>query len=272
MRRSTTGGRPTVLVAVLVVGCALLVSGCAYLNAPRIDPTGERIFADPVVETAPVYHDVPGATQYWDRMDVVICPQETVAPVGSEVVVLAGVRGTDQYLRTNHRVEWMLEPGGTGQFVDLGKSTPTDLLVGDFTSPRKVDNTFAVGSTSRRYLRLTRGTPAAADDVHVLRGQAWITVTSPAEGTSRVTAYAPDVYRWEHRKQTATIHWVDAQWCFPPPSINAAGGIPGPGAIQFNSGIVVCRCGDGEIGCVEECDDGNLDAGDGCDDACRVEP
>jgi hypothetical protein len=64
-------------------------------------------------------------------------------------------------------------------------------------------------------------------------------------------------------------------FCIPPtasPSINAAGGIPGPGAIQFNSAIVVCRCGDGEIGCEEECDDGNLDAGDGCDDACRNEP
>ena len=64
-------------------------------------------------------------------------------------------------------------------------------------------------------------------------------------------------------------------FCIPPtasPSINAAGGIPGPGAIQFNSGIVVCRCGDGEIGCGEECDDGNGDAGDGCDDACRLEP
>jgi cysteine-rich repeat protein len=53
--------------------------------------------------------------------------------------------------------------------------------------------------------------------------------------------------------------------------INAAGGIPGPGAISFHSTILFCRCGDGEIGCNEECDDGNNDIGDGCDQACRNE-
>ena len=62
------------------------------------------------------------------------------------VVVLAGVLGSDGYLRTNERVEWMLGPGGVGQFVDLGKRIPMDLLVGDFNWPRKVDNTFAIGS------------------------------------------------------------------------------------------------------------------------------
>jgi hypothetical protein len=66
-----------------------------------------------------------------------------------------------------------------------------------------------------------------------------------------------------------------ALFCIPPTasaSINAAGGIPGPGAITFNSAVIVCRCGDGEIGCGEECDDGNDVAGDGCDDGCRLEP
>jgi len=215
-----TGGRRAILA---VAVCAALVSGCAQLNVPRIDPTGERIFAEPLVSREPVYRDMPGPSRPGDRVDLVICPHETVSPVGSEVVVLAGVLGADDYLRTNERVEWMIEPGGPGQFVDLGKCIPMDLLVGDFTRPRKVDNTLAIGSTSRRYQRLTRGTPTPTDDVHVQRGQAWITVTSPAEGLSRVTAYAPNVYSWERRKQTATIHWVDAQWCFPPPSINPAG-------------------------------------------------
>jgi len=218
--RRRTGGRASQLALIV---CAVVVCGCAQFHLPRIDPTGERIFAEPTVSTDPVYWDLPGPIRAGDRTDVVICPQETVAPVGSEVVVLAGVLGSDDYLRTNERVEWMLDPGGTGQFVDLGKCIPTDLLVGDFTRPRKVDDTFAIGSTSRRYLRLTRGTPTPADDVYVQRGQAWITVTSAMEGTSRVTAYAPNVYSWERRKQTATIHWVDAQWSFPPPSINPAG-------------------------------------------------
>ena len=267
--RWTTEGR-RILLAITV--CAMVVSGCAQFNAPRIDPTGDRLFAeplfapaaaptafppittcppvvanpttpvappptttgaplitgppvstDPQAATDPAYRDLPGSPRASDRSDVVVSPLETVAPVGSEVVVLAGVFGADSCLRTNERVEWMLAPGGAGQFVDLGKRTPADYLVGDFSRPRKIDNSFAVGSTSRRNLRLTRGTPNPTDDVYVRRGQAWITVTSPAEGVSRVTAYAPRVRTWERRKQTATIHWVDAQWSFPPPSINPAG-------------------------------------------------
>lgn len=248
----------------------MVVSGCAQFNPPRIDPTGERIFTEPLFTPAPpptvgppittcppvtsgstlsigpppatgppttaplgsiaspaaadpVYRDLPGSPCARDRADVVVSPAETVAPVRSEVVVLAGVFGADSCLRTNERVEWMLDPGGTGQFVDLGKRTPADFLVGDFSWPRKIDNSFAIGTTSRRNLRLTRGTPTPTDDVHVQRGQAWITVTSATEGVSRVTAYAPRVRNWERRKQTATIHWVDAQWSFPPPSINPAG-------------------------------------------------
>ena len=72
-------------------------------------------------------------------------------------------------------------------------------------------------------MRLTRGTPTPADDVIVHRGQTWVTVTSPVEGTSYVTAFAPGVYGWDRHQQTAMIHWLDAQWQFPPPAINAAG-------------------------------------------------
>jgi hypothetical protein len=54
-------------------------------------------------------------------------------------------------------------------------------------------------------------------------------------------------------------------------AINAAGGIPGPGAITFKSVVISCRCGDGTVGCDEECDDGNNASGDGCDEICRDE-
>ena len=42
--------------------------------------------------------------------------------------------------------------------------------------------------------QITRGTPNADDDVHVLRGQAWATAISPVEGTSYVTAHAPSAF------------------------------------------------------------------------------
>ena len=217
-----------VLILLMGLVCAVVPAGCTCFQVPKIDPSGERLFiaqgdiSDP---TAPhsKFRDYPGKKGSANRSAVILCPQATVAPVGSEVVMLAAVRGSDNYLRTNERVEWMLAPAGVGEFVEVDKGSWTDPLVWDFTQARKIDNSFAVNSTSRRLLRLTRGTPQLNDDVHVLRGQAWLTVTSPVEGTSNVTAYAPKVYGWENRKDSARIHWVDAQWSFPSPTISAAG-------------------------------------------------
>lgn len=215
------------LAAALAV---LLVAGCA--GVPRIDPTGEAIFEAPPEICRPtpmaavgptVDRQAPGAPRACDRTEVQLAPRVTVAPIGSEVVLVAGVRGPDQYLRTNERLEWQIGQGSVGQFVDLDPYQFTDALVLDFNIPRKVTPTYAITSTSRTSLRLTRGTPDPLDDAVVLRGQSWVTVTSPVEGTSYVSVFAPNVYGWDRRGQTAAIHWIDAQWQFPPPAINPAG-------------------------------------------------
>ena len=70
---------------------------------------------------------------------------------------------------------------------------------------------------------LNRGTADPSDDVQLRDGEAWISVTSPTEGTSLVTAMAPVVEAWNRRKATATIYWIDAQWIFPPPTSAATG-------------------------------------------------
>jgi hypothetical protein len=65
-----------------------------------------------------------------------------------------------------------------------------------------------------------------------------------------------------------------ALFCVPPTasaSINAAGGIPGPGAITFKSVIISYRCGNGVLEGIEQCDDGNNDNGDGCNEICENE-
>jgi len=206
-------------LALVAIPCAVLLCGCAEFQSPRIDPTGQRLFAEPATK----YRDEPGPMASWDPVDLILTPRVTVAPVGSEVVLVAGVRGQDQYLITNERLHWTLDQGGVGEFVQIQPGSWCDFLVCDFTRPHLVDATYAIGSTSRKSIRLTRGTPSTEDDVCVLRGQSWISVTSPVEGSSLVTAFAPSVYGWEQRKQTATIHWVDAQWRFPPPAINPAG-------------------------------------------------
>ena len=210
--------------AIALVAAAAAIGGCTQWRLPRIDPTGEHIFA-PSAQAAPAGgRELPADRLRWDTVEVLLVPRATVAPIGAEVVLLAGVAGSDGYLRTNERVEWSIAPGSAGEFVDVNPAGICDVFVGDFTRPRKLTPTFAVGSTSRSNLRLTRGTPDPTDDVLVHSGQTWITVTSATEGTSYVTAYAPDVYGWDRHKQTAAVHWIDAQWRLPPPAINPAGG------------------------------------------------
>ena len=220
MRRRAIDRR---LWAIALVAGAAAVGGCAQCRLPRIDPTGEHIFA-PSAQAAPAgAQELPAGRLPWDTVEVLLVPRATVAPIGAEVVLLAGVAGSDGYLRTNERVEWSIAPGSVGEFVDVDPGGIGDVLLGDFTRPRKLTPIFAVGSTSRSNLQLTRGTPTPADDVLVHSGQTWITVTSATEGTSYVTAYAPDVYGWDRHKQTAAVHWIDAQWRLPPPAINPAG-------------------------------------------------
>jgi uncharacterized repeat protein (TIGR01451 family) len=152
-----------------------------------------------------------------------VTPDRVMAPVGSEVVLKSGICGADGYLVANQRVEWLLTPGGTGQFADLGDREQFQVLRLPWNMARKIDNTYAVGSTSAAPVCLHRGTPDPADDVQILRGDAWITVTSASEGVSHVTAFTPAISDWNLRKATATIYWVDAQWVLPASTIVPAG-------------------------------------------------
>ncbi len=221
---SLVPSRTGALGCTAVLACALVwLGGCYSWQGVRIDPTGERIFTrSPLGPMVPV--DEPPPASGCEDIGLCLQPAETVAPVGDEVVLVASALGPDGYMTTNRRLDWTLAAGSVGHFVAVGEGTWGDLLTADFNYPRKVDNTFVIGNTSRRYLRLTRGTLSAEDDVYVLPGQGWVSLSSPVEGTSYVTVCAPAVYNWQARKQTALVHWVDAQWQFPPPTINPAGG------------------------------------------------
>ncbi len=215
-------------LAAITAALCVLAAGCVSAPSSGIDPTGEHVFASPPAPLASDpsnqrYYDDPMGKLPWDDVVVLLTPHETVARVGSEAILTAGVGAADGYLRTNRRLEWTIAAGSVGQFVAVEKGGFVDLLVGDFNWPRKINNTFAIGSTGRSNIRLNRGTPTPDDDVMVLRGQSWITLTSPVEGTSNVTVMAPDVYGWDTRIRSARVHWVDAQWQYPPPSINPAG-------------------------------------------------
>ena len=221
MRRLTA--QSALLIKALAL-CACVVPGCASFRLPQIDPSGESLFVNPGATPQAAFRETPPTNREASRVGIVLAPRATVAPIGSEVILLAGVRGPDQYMWTNERVEWMIDPGSVGQFVDLDKGSWTDPLVCDFIRARKIDNCYAVNTTSRRFLRLTRGTPDTSDDMEVLKGQAWVTLTSAREGTSDVTVYCPGVSPWHARTETCQVHWVDAQWSFPSIAIAESGG------------------------------------------------
>ena len=170
--------------------CVLVVQGCAYGRLPQIDPSGEHFFIPgPLVYDEEPRPPLPHHERH-QMVKLTLSPTKIIAPVGSEVVFLAAVCGADGCMYANQEVEWMLAPGGAGHFIALGRKSPLDWLVGFSAWPRKVNSSYAIGVTSSRYLCLTRGTPTPADDLPVQRGQAWISLTSPVEGTSHVTAHA----------------------------------------------------------------------------------
>ncbi len=208
------------LAAIIAIAAA---AHCAQATPlPRIDPSGQHIF---VWNQPPLskYKPEPGKPTQKNMLFLNVAPAKIVAPVGAEVVLVGSICGPDGYMHANQRVEWMLAPGGVGQFVTLNERGFFDCLARPNEPPHKLDNSYAIGTTSARYVQLTRGTPTLDDDLAVQKGQAWVTVTSPVEGTSHVTAFAPSVYGWEQRKRTSTIYWVDAQWAFPPPANNPIG-------------------------------------------------
>jgi uncharacterized repeat protein (TIGR01451 family) len=173
--------------------------------------------AVPIPQAAP-----PAATAVAPPPGVSLTPPIIVAPVGADVLFVAGVVGAESMLG-GQRLDWTLDPSGVGQFVALSDQTTGRMLLCRSNRPRKVNSAFAVGRTSARPQTVTRGTPDPSDDVAVQPGQAWITVTSSVEGTSFVTVTAPDVDTWNRRKASARVHWIDAKWVLPAPSGSPAG-------------------------------------------------
>ncbi len=154
---------------------------------------------------------------------VSVSPVQVVAPVGSEVVMIASVFNPQGRGMPRQRIEWTIAGGGVGQFVSPGQRASWDLYNLARGLPKKVNSTYVINSTLTYPVDLTRGTPSPVDDIPIKTGQAWVTVSSPVEGNTFLTAYAPGVAGWDHRQQTGTIYWLDAQWTFPPPAIDAAG-------------------------------------------------
>ncbi|RMF44063.1 MAG: hypothetical protein D6753_03495 [Planctomycetota bacterium] len=158
--------------------------------------------------------------------EIQLTPMRVVAPVGGEVVLLAGICGPDGNLVKRQPLEWMLSPDSVGTIIEVGDEDRSLLMrTVRFRDPKveKVDVDFARGRTSSKSGLITRGSPDCNDDIPLLEGQTWLSLSSPSEGISRITVLAPESEIWDRRRQTATIYWVDAQWEFPAPVIRRSG-------------------------------------------------
>ena len=183
-----------------------------FAMAQVVSPLGGPVStpAGPAVAGGGVQAVVTQPTEY-----IRVLPEQVLAPIGSEVVLRAGICCQEGHLLANQRVEWMLSQDGVGEFITLNDRGQLDIFRWPWNTPRKIDNTYAVGATATYARWLRRGTANPGDDVQILRGEAWVSVTSPAEGTSYVTAYTPVLDSVPSQRATATIYWVDAQWVFP---------------------------------------------------------
>src|SRR5262245_57472223 len=209
---------------------------------PPCTPPAEAIPVVPVVPVVPVTPPIAAVPQNplpaaiagppvpcepvaYRGAELKLTPGRIVAPVNTEVVIAAGVCSPDGYYVTKQPLEWMLAQDGVGQIVAVGHESPHNtsyLLRG---SPQKVATNYVRAHTSTISQVLDRGTPSPTDDVFLHKGQSWISITSPTEGTSHVVVWAPKEQNWDLRKATATIYWVDAAWRFPP-SVSARAGQP----------------------------------------------
>ena len=209
----------------------------AVVAGPVVKPpctpplVGQPIVAVPVpvavpvvaVPVAPIQQPACGPQGCPTGPQLKVCPAQLVAPVGSEVIVTAGLCGPSGYYLTKQPLEWMLAPDGVGQIVQVGKETTNSFASYFRGTPNKVGPNYVRAHTSTTQQIITRGTPSRLDDVALEKGQSWISVTSPTEGTTNITVWAPAEGNWEKRRQTATILWVDAKWKYPASAIVRSG-------------------------------------------------
>lgn len=154
---------------------------------------------------------------------LVMTPSKIIAPVGSEVVVLAGVCGDNGHFVKNQPLEWMLDNNSVGQFIEVGgmHHAAFNRLVPP--TAKKSNGQYAWGRTGLKPLVLSRGTETPADDIEVREGQTYITVSSASPGVSYVTGVAPKAEGWPIRRGETRIYWVDANWSVPLPVSATAG-------------------------------------------------
>ena len=218
----------------IAAALALAASGCASgpsrtTPTPATDPFAPGAVAAPgALPAASPRTTASSCAQNlfgYSQEELRLTPREVIAPVGGQVVYKAEVIDRNGGKGAHRRVEWMLDSTSVGQILADNALNQHDWFFG-LAGPRearKISQGYASSRTIKHCATITRGTPTRIDDIDLVKGDAWVAVTSAVEGDSYLTAYAPDLHLWDRRQKNAVIHWVDVQWNAPPSSINSVG-------------------------------------------------
>lgn len=167
-------------------------------------------------------HAKPPEGGYYTNWDPFACelevtPMEHVNPVRTQHFLIATVKDKDGNPLPNRRVEWILNEGSVGDIVEVDES--------GWRASRgyKVDNHYAVSHTNNFDHVIDMGNDDPSDDIHLTKGQTWCVITSPIEGDSHVTVYAPGIYDRSKHKVFVVKHWYDLRWAFPASATNPVG-------------------------------------------------
>jgi len=216
------------------LGCGLFFPRPAFVtppDAPVCNPGaaapppvfGPVVAAPPPGLGQPIFVPSPGVVAPTGLGALTVTPGQIVAPVGSEVVLVASLKNGAGAGVAGAPISWTLAQGSAGYIQDVGGVNDSAPSAPGAPAAKKLSNSYAVGATAATGAIIARGTPGSEDDVTIQPGQHYITVASASEGTTNVAVSASGATDWDGRPQTASIYWVDAQWSLPAPTVVEAG-------------------------------------------------
>ena len=240
-----------------LVACLAAFAGCSQWRLPKIDPNGGRLFqpeqsttiTHPFRDTEqvgsfpnpfpkPAFQKSAPPASFADsengfnsqQMPAAATNQRTrpgslwisskviAAPVGSTVVLKAGLRSREGKLRIGRKLEWTIAPkpeGSQAKFEAAGGGNPNSFRWLFPKYGNQVTDTYAHTISSERAELVHNDTTTLMDDVTVSRGESWITIGAEQVGTTKILVGASTETEWDRQYRDIHVHWVDVQWEFP---------------------------------------------------------
>jgi uncharacterized repeat protein (TIGR01451 family) len=240
-----------------LVACLAAFAGCSHWRLPKIDPSGARLFqpeqsttiTHPFRDTelvgsfpnpfpqpafqkpAPPASFADSENSFNSQQGLSAAANQTTrpgslwisskviaAPVGSTVVLKAGLRGREGKLRIGRKLEWTIAPkpeGSLAKFEAAGGGNPNGFRWLFPKYGNQVTDTYAHTISSERAELVHNDTTTLMDDVTVSRGESWVTISAEQVGTTKILVGAATETEWDKQYRDIHVHWIDVQWKFP---------------------------------------------------------